>query len=851
MKKLFLLSTILLNAIVVLAQTVSPEMEMKITVNGTVEAKTSDGQSINLTGVLTLPANAFETIVFDYKPIEGLEAIQLIDGSTIKWANINYGASQPNEAGKLLLWNSDDIVYNDWGKPRNDKWRTPTIDEIEDLRQKCKWEWAKLNGIDGFWVINKTDADNSTIPFEDKRKIFLPVTGYKENGFDETNSLSRGYYWSSSLYPNDHSKAYALLLDYEQNNNRGIKEERSIADYLYAIRPVWGDPAISATVTTGAAQPSFNTATIPVTVTSDDNIEVESFGVYYSTSEDMSGQKTATGSGTLTKGSAKNVDLTGLTDGGTTYYYQAFVRLTAVSTPFVGEKKSFTTNTKSLSISSVIPSDLTATSVNLAVTITGDALGEVSYGAYYATSEADLADAGKRKETKGAETLSGSAVTLSLTDLTAETTYYYQVYAQRGNETPKTETGEFTTLKQVDPNAPQPVSLGLSVQWADRNIGAKKPSDYGGSYGFGDADGTEMRTNGGYYASGKNFTSIGGDENYDIATKQLGEHWRLPTCKEIEELSKCKIAWDTEDGVNGWRVTSNNGNSIFIPCAGTWTKTQDENGNEIYNQRKERAYIWSDSATTSSDAIYYRIETTPAAGTLNRYIGLSIRPVYDDGTGQKPVDVDPSKDLTNEIAAGSDPDGEGGLIPQAGIDMGTPGIKWARWNVGVKNKTGELGHYYAWGEKARKETYSNDTYTVNFKDMMSRELNHVLPDSADVAKELWGGKWRMPKSSEIFSLIEACDFEWTTDGGLEGYKLTSKTTGNTLFLPAGGYKRDNTTYVEGIRGCYWSASAYNSGNDEKKRIYATYLNFTSSGAPTNTDAIERYYGMLIRPVIDD
>lgn len=854
MKKLFLLSAILLNVFVSLAQTVAPEMEMKIMVNGTVEAKTSDGQSVNLSGVLTLPANAFESISFDYKPLEGLDAVELIDGSTIKWANINYGASQPNEAGKLLLWNSDDIVYNDWGKPRNDKWRTPTIDEIEDLRQKCKWEWAKLNDIDGFWVINKTDADDSTIPFEDKRKIFLPVTGYKENGYNETNSLSRGYYWSSSLYPNDHSKAYALLLDYEKNNNRGIKEERSIADYLYAIRPVWGDPAISAKVTTGTASPSFNSATVSVSVTSDENIEVESFGVYYSLNEDMSEKLTANGTGTLGKDETKNVDLRNLTSGGITYYYQAFVKLNNVSSPFVGEMKTFQTQTKTLSVSAT-HSDVKSTSANLVLTVTGNSLEGVTYTYVYAKEGEEYGT--PDESTITLTTTGGQNVTIPLSELAAETSYKYRVTAKYSDKEATPVDGAFTTGRDSGIETPDAIDLGLSVKWASFNLGAKKPSDYGIYYGFGDPDGSMTETNGGYYAKGKNFTTIGGDADFDAAAKQLGSHWRLPTCKEIEELSKCTITWDVVEGVNGWKVTSSNGNYIFIPCSGTWYKTQDENGNEVYYQQGERTYIWSDSASAASDAIYYRIETKPESGILNRYVGLCIRPVYDDGTGPKPPVVDPTKDWTNEIVEGSDQNDASGLIPQAGVDMGTTNdegkkVLWARWNIGVKQKTGEYGHYYGWGETVSgKSAYTDETYTVNFKDMTSKDLGHVLPDSADVAKKLWGGKWRMPKSSEIYQLMEKCTFEWVSDNGKEGYKVTSPTTGNSIFLPAGGYKRDSSTMVEGTRGCYWTSSGYNAGNDEKKRIYATYFNFSSSAPPTQNDAVNRYYGMLIRPVIDE
>ena len=87
------------------------------------------------------------------------------------------------------------------------------------------------------------------------------------------------------------------------------------------------------------------------------------------------------------------------------------------------------------------------------------------------------------------------------------------------------------------------VDLGLSVKWATCNVGAESPEEYGGCYTWSSTD--------------------------DIATKKWGSKWRMPTKEEFEELSEdCTWKWTTKDGVNGYEVKGDNGNSIFLPAAG-------------------------------------------------------------------------------------------------------------------------------------------------------------------------------------------------------------------------------------------------------------------------------------------
>ena len=63
---------------------------------------------------------------------------------------------------------------------------------------------------------------------------------------------------------------------------------------------------------------------------------------------------------------------------------------------------------------------------------------------------------------------------------------------------------------------------------------------------------------------------IAGDSTYDIARKEWGGNWRLPTKAEFQELiDNCKFEFITVNRIKGYKVTSmNSGKSMFLPTAG-------------------------------------------------------------------------------------------------------------------------------------------------------------------------------------------------------------------------------------------------------------------------------------------
>lgn len=131
----------------------------------------------------------------------------------------------------------------------------------------------------------------------------------------------------------------------------------------------------------------------------------------------------------------------------------------------------------------------------------------------------------------------------------------------------------------------QMVDLGLSVKWSDRNVGASSASDVGGFYSWGETSTKAEFTQENYswfknnaYSNPGGLSDISGS-TYDPAGTSMGGSWRMPTEAELEELiSKCKWTWTTQGGVQGYRVTGKNGNSIFLPANGNNSQTNNPVG---------------------------------------------------------------------------------------------------------------------------------------------------------------------------------------------------------------------------------------------------------------------------------
>ena len=121
-------------------------------------------------------------------------------------------------------------------------------------------------------------------------------------------------------------------------------------------------------------------------------------------------------------------------------------------------------------------------------------------------------------------------------------------------------------------------------------------------------------------------------------------------------------------------------------------------------------------------------------------------------------------------------------------------------------------------------------------------LTELLPED-DAATANWGGDWRMPSRDQIDELInsEYTTTEWTTQNGVNGRKITSKSNGNSIFLPAAGCRYGTSLYNAGSYGDVWSRSL---GTDSSDSAYS--LDFGSGNIGWGDYG--RYIGQSVRPV---
>ena len=184
------------------------------------------------------------------------------------------------------------------------------------------------------------------------------------------------------------------------------------------------------------------------------------------------------------------------------------------------------------------------------------------------------------------------------------------------------------------------------------------------------------------------------------------------------------------------------------------------------------------------------------------------------------------------------------------VDLGLS-VKWATMNVGA-NAPEEYGYYFAWGETEPKTDCSWETYKwCNGSDKILTKYctnsvygtvdnKTVLDLEDDAARACWGGIWRMPTLDEFTELRTECIWEWTTQNGVNGQKVTGP-NGNSIFLPAAGYRYDSSFSYAGSSGNYWSSSLYTSNSN---RAYD--VNFSSNYVGWSYSS--RCYGRSVRPV---
>lgn len=115
------------------------------------------------------------------------------------------------------------------------------------------------------------------------------------------------------------------------------------------------------------------------------------------------------------------------------------------------------------------------------------------------------------------------------------------------------------------------------------------------------------------------------------------------------------------------------------------------------------------------------------------------------------------------------------------VDLGLS-VKWASWNVGAQ-RAADYGSYLGWGDPTGKNnSYNNSDYpTLASGNSIAGNAEY------DIATAMWGDDWKIPTKEQWEELVNGCTIKWATKNDITGWEITSKTNGNSIFLPNAGY----------------------------------------------------------------
>ena len=376
-------------------------------------------------------------------------------------------------------------------------------------------------------------------------------------------------------------------------------------DYSISNTPLLTDES----VTTGSADVTVTSATFHGTVKGleEQNASAYALGFYYGKSEDNLREKVAASGSSEFQATVSGMP-------GDVVYYQAYVTLQGRVTYKGSVQSAIMTDAKAITGD---PKDLTANSVILT--------GKLEKAPQTATSGIVISGVEGSENVRAGVRIVAAGINdnyeIKAEGLLPNTTYHYTAYLDLGNGTVYGEDRTFTTAPADFNPDTDLVDLGLSTKWAKYNVGASDEKQLGGLFGFGDMTGFQTSINLEDYASADIYKT-----DRDVANKVYGSWVTMPTIDEFEELfTECKKEWveDTQNHVAGYKFTGPNGNSIFLPAAGT--RTQGNVSGEGLN-----GYYLSGSinATDNRFAMAYSFDQNSARRTTTPvYQALAIRPV--------------------------------------------------------------------------------------------------------------------------------------------------------------------------------------------------------------------------------
>ena len=807
--------------------------------SGVTSPDSTSRYSMTASGSPALAATAV-TSQLAIRPVEVLYVDMGLPGHTM-WATHNIGATTPSMRGDCYAWgetetkniysqNTYDPLGNGTGAYDNldtniagtqydvarvkwgGAWRMPTTTDFNELNNNsnCQWTWTTINGQNGHLITSKINGNT----------IFLPAAGYRYD-VSRGYSGSYGFYYSSEPEGATNSRAYGLEFGSGSTDHR-VTVNYQIQFYRYyglPIRPVFTYTGSDLMVTSDSVQWKMGDteAVLHGTFASMTPL-TESVKVGFLMGDSLN----------LTVANADSVITFTRSANGTFsctmpvyndygYYWRAYVQ--DADTVILGDVMEYGIRIVDLGL----PSGTRWRNMNV-----GASRVEES-GEYYQWGEVVTKDT---YNIASYDPLGNGGGTYDNLDTNISGTQYDAARQNLGGYWRIPTKAEFEELRSncnwqwVTINGQTGHRLtskinGNSIFLPAAGYRYDASRGYSGSYGFYYSSEPEGATNSRAY--GLEFGSGSTDHrvtvNYQI---QFYRYYGLPIRPVMTYTGSDLVV--TSDSVE-WKVGDTEA-VLHGTFATLVPQTSDVKVGFLVGDSLNLTVANADSVITF---------TRSANGTFE-----ATMPVFNDvGHYWRAYAQDADTTMLGDVL-------DYGVRM---IDLGLPsGVLWRNMNVGA-SRIEERGDYFAWGEVETKDTYDHAHYDplgngVSQYDNIGTDISGS--DDYDAARHNLGGYWRMPTKAEFDELNTNCNWQWKTINGQTGYKLTSKINGNSIFLPAAGYRNGTSLYSVGSYGYYYSSvpEGATSGRAYGLQFYTSTHN-VSYYSPSS---MYRYNGYTIRPV---